>query len=375
MKREIYTSEGGSKYIGTLPLGCQLCMRGQKMVLFMGGKCARPKRCSWYCPISDNRKGFEQIYADEIKIKSFEGAIEEAKLINALGASFTGGDPLGTDENIERTLSYLRKIKLKFSNQFHTHLYTTGNNFTLELGEKLSKAGLDEIRFHPSEKNFYKIELAMDLGMQVGAEVPVIPNPEYEEYILNLIDYLNNIGANFINLNEFEMNEPNANNLIERGYKLDENTIASVKGSSKLAEKILNKIPERYTISVHYCPISLKDGPQLRNRYIRRAKSIKKPFEEVSEDGTLIFLRVKGEVKNLKGFNIELLNESGVPSEMMELQIDTEPPYLDLPWFLSEENEFIEALKEYDLKAGIIEALPFRGENFEICEYSPLNID
>ncbi|MHA1727257.1 MAG: radical SAM protein [Promethearchaeota archaeon] len=375
MKHKIKISEGGSKYIGTLPLGCLMCIRGQKLVLFMGGSCARPKRCSWYCPISAERKNSEQIYADEIRIKDPSGAINEANLIRALGCSFTGGDPLSNPNKIEQTLFFLKKLKHKFSDEFHAHLYTSGRNFTQEIAKKLSNAGLNEIRFHPAEKDFHRIQYAMDLGMEVGGEVPVIPTSESKEYILNLIDYLDSIGADFINLNEFEINEPNSSMLKERGFKLRGGSIGSVIGSAELADEILGEFPERYMISVHYCPISLKDGPQLRNRYKRRAESVSKPFEEITEDGTLIFLHVKGGLKELKAFYNELLNESGVPDTMMELQIDTIPLYLDLPWFLSEEKAFKDALDEYNLSAGITEILPFRGEYCEICEHTPIITD
>jgi pyruvate formate-lyase activating enzyme-like uncharacterized protein len=378
MTREIFKSEGGSKYVGNLPFGCQLCMRGQKLVLFLGGVCSRPNRCAWYCPISNERKKGNLVYADEICVENPKDVFQEANLIKAMGCSFTGGDPLATEDHIELVIFYLEELKRKYSDTFHTHLYTNGSNFTPELAEKLAHAGLDEIRFHPAEEDFYKIEYAMDLGMQIGAEVPVIPTKENENYILNLIDYMDSIGADFVNLNEFEINEPNAKALIDRGFKIKENTIASVQGSEELAMKILTTLPDRYSISIHYCPISLKDGPQMRRRYKRRAESIRKPFEEVTEDGTLIFLRTQGTNRELQAFYNELLKESGVPSNMMELQInkkDESKSCLDLPAFLSEEPLFTEAIQEYNLKAGIVEALPFRGKYFEICEYTPIGID
>ena len=37
------------------------------------------------------------------------------------------------------------------------------------------------------------------------------------------------------------------------------------------------------------------------------------------------------------------------------------------------EEGFKEAILEYNLQAGIIEALPFRGDLFEICEYTPVD--
>ncbi|MFX1268591.1 MAG: hypothetical protein ACFFAK_11585, partial [Promethearchaeota archaeon] len=53
-----------------IPKGCRLCLIGAKTVLFINGLCQNPKHCYWYCPISDERKGKDFTYANEIKIKS-----------------------------------------------------------------------------------------------------------------------------------------------------------------------------------------------------------------------------------------------------------------------------------------------------------------
>lgn len=372
MVKKIEKSEGGSYYIGYLPLGCQLCMRGQKMVLFIGGKCQKPARCRWYCPISDIKRDSDFLYADEIKIANPDDVLEEVKLVKGHGASITGGDPLGTEDQIELTLFYLEELKNAFSNNFHIHLYTNGKSMTPELASRLVKAGLDEIRFHPAEEDFHKIEYAMDLGIDVGAEVPLIPTPENEEYIWNLIDYLDNIGANFINLNEFEINEPNNKTLGEKGFKLVPGTIASVKGSLELGMKILKEFPDRYSISAHVCPISLKDGPQMRNRYKRRAESIQKPYEEITEDGTLIYLKLEGKKENLQDLFNHLLIKRKIPKKMMELHLLEKSTYLNLPVFLTEEPDFADYLERFNLTGGIVEILPFRGEYSEVCEYTPI---
>jgi len=189
------------------------------------------------------------------------------------------------------------------------------------------------------------------------------------------MDYLNLIGADFINLNEFEINEPNHKELLRRNFKLVEGDIAAVEGSHELAEKIINNIPKGYTLAVHYCPIGSKDGTQLRNRYKRRAESVKRPFEEITEDGTLLYLHVEGKKSDLNNLYKELRFKNKIPEYMMELQLDIKEQYLDLPWFLSEGHEFNYVIERNNLKAGIMEILPFRGKYFEMCEYTPLNSD
>ena len=80
-----------SKKIGTLAKGCQLCVKGSKLVLFVTGLC--PRSCD-YCPISDIKHKKDVVYADEWPTNQINDIIKEAELIKAEGAGITGGDPL-----------------------------------------------------------------------------------------------------------------------------------------------------------------------------------------------------------------------------------------------------------------------------------------
>ena len=51
-----------------IPKGCNYCLKGQKAVLFLNGICQKPNHCSYYCPISEERRGINITYADEIEI-------------------------------------------------------------------------------------------------------------------------------------------------------------------------------------------------------------------------------------------------------------------------------------------------------------------
>ena len=58
---------------GSLTKGCKLCVKGQKMVLFVTGLCSRG--CE-FCPLSKMRKSIDKIYANERKISN-ENAYDE----------------------------------------------------------------------------------------------------------------------------------------------------------------------------------------------------------------------------------------------------------------------------------------------------------
>ena len=267
--------------LGTLPKGCQLCVKGAKLVLFITGLC--PRSCC-YCPISDKKYKKDVIYADEWPITNIHQIVKEAKLIDAKGAGFTGGDPLC---KLWRTLFCLRTLKKTFGKRFHIHLYTSLDLVNEKNLKQLYKAGLDEIRFHPDLENnklWNKIKMAKKFNWKVGVEIPVIPKKEEETK--KLIDFLSKIKIDFLNLNELEIADNKVNKLLELDYKTKNNLSYAVKGSEELALKLLKYCKGKIK-NIHYCTATLKDKVQLANRIKRRAKNIAKPFDIINKDGTL----------------------------------------------------------------------------------------
>lgn len=132
-------------FFSYLPKGCSFCKHGSKMVLFITGICYQ--NC-FYCPLSEDKKNKDDIFANQYKISSDEEIISIAKEMNANGTGITGGEPL---IKINRVLKYINLLKMKFGKYHHIHLYTSipASFNTLYL---LSKVGLDEIRFHPPYK-------------------------------------------------------------------------------------------------------------------------------------------------------------------------------------------------------------------------------
>ncbi len=353
-----------------IPKGCQQCLKGTKAVLFLNGICQNPKHCWWYCPISEKRKGKKDTYINEIQISSKEQILHELKAINAKGMSITGGDPL-YEPNLKKTLEYIKFIKENKGKKFHIHLYTNGLNFSEEIAVKLARAGLDEIRFNPPKENWNVIKYALDKGMSVGAEVPVIPEKEYVENLEELIFYLDEIGAEFINLNEFEYCSPNSQSLKERGFKLKEGTIASVERSNETAITLIKKIAPKVKIKIHFCTIIAKDYWQLRERYLRRAKTIKLPYEEINEDGLLIFAQIEGDKIKIKEFKNILLNQLKVPRKFLSYDGLT----IKLPLSFAIEEDLVKLIDQNNLKGYIVEITPFREEQYQqITEKTPIKV-
>jgi len=296
------------------------------MVLFITGKC---NTGCFYCPVSLEKKNRDVVYANELKISKDEQILEEAETMDATGTGITGGDPF---LNIERTVNAIRLLKGHFGKEHHIHLYTS----TLDPDKVrlASDAGLDEIRFHPPlmmwndlSKTALK-EIAAMKDIDVGIEVPALPG--HEDDLDAMITYAFSIGIKFINLNELEFSESNWDMMRSQKYEILGETSSAVQGSKELAMKMIKKHPE---IPIHFCASSFKDGVQLRNRFIRRAKHVAKEYDVVTDDGTIL----KGIVyaDNLDDVISILKGKYDVPDELFF--IDVEKNRLEVAsWVLEE---------------------------------------
>ncbi len=254
------------------------------MVLFISGIC--DAKC-FYCPLSTKRKMKDVLYADEMPISGIRDAILEANMISATGTGITGGDPM---KYYSRTVEYITGLKQEFGDKHHIHLYTISGS--KEGIEAVAKAGLDEIRFHPPEEIWHmmdrsifrdRVKWARDAGLSVGIEVPALP--DMEKQTENLIEFSRKYDLDYINLNELEFAETNAESLIGRGYEIKNDVESGARGSRDMAFRMVKRYPD---YAVHYCSASFKDGIQMRNRLKRRAKNTARSIDVVTADGTII---------------------------------------------------------------------------------------
>lgn len=337
----------GSVY-SFLPRGCRICRRGAGLVLFVTGECGRA--CS-YCPLSEERRGRNAVFADEQPVHGIEEILEEARSIGALGTGITGGEPL---LKLDYVLECIAALKREFGEKHHIHLYT-GLLPGREVLLRLKRAGLDEIRFHPPESDWsvatgLKEALleAKALGLDAGVEIPALaPAP-------GVVEAVRSADA-FLNVNELEFTETNFAALSARGF-LPQDLGAGAVGSEEIAkEHFLQPC-----LKVHYCPSRFKDAVQLRERLKRRAARVARPFDCPTEDGTIIHGTIQGNLDQA----LRVLQGLEVPEEMYSLgeeQIEIAAPILE---------EISKELKSIDCIISVIERFPL--EDGLVVERIPL---
>ena len=347
--KQIKETKVSSFLIGELPEGCKQCIRGEKLVIFITGLCTFPEMCSFYCPISEERKGKNISYANDRPIRNFDDVLLEAKNMDAKGAGITGGDPLIV---INRTLDYISKLKKHFGTEFHIHLYvSTSPHLTIENLKKLKNAGLDEIRFHVKEDQWYLMIEAKKIGLIVGAEIPAMDLDQLKK----LGTFLNDNRLDFLNINEFEFSETNAEALKKKGYKLLEGSLVGVDGSEEIGKEFLKWALKNISINVHFCTVRLKDGFQFKNRMIRTAKNIQESHEIVTEEGLILTGIIQWKNKDEKLKILALVDEYfEIPEDL--IKINDKEYRIEIHWELLEES--FQLFKDNGLECGTIQILP-----------------
>lgn len=323
MGRKIRRTRANSLLLGTMPGGCRLCIRGAKLVLFVTGLCDRG---CYYCPLSEKRRNRDVVYANERPVRRWRDIVREALEMGALGTGLTGGSP---SLKFWRTVGFIRRLKREFGPGHHIHLYCCEDLSTPRL-EALRRAGLDEIRFHTWSVE--PVERALKIGLDAGVELPAIPGSENR--LIEFLEKLDSVGCHFMNLNELEFSETNAAGLLRRGFRLKSDLSMAVRGSEDTARRVLEWASDHVDASLHYCPSSLKDAVQLRNRLLRKAKRIAKPHEEVTEEGLLYKGVVFGIPKaRLSSLRRRLIRHYGLPPA--SVFVNGEKERIELHWKLA----------------------------------------
>jgi hypothetical protein len=322
--------------------GCLICRQGAGLVLFVTGKC---ERSCFYCPLSEERRGRDQVFADEMPVQEIADILEEASAIDALGTGITGGEPL---LKLDYVLECIRALKQARGKSHHIHLYT-GLLPGRDVLEKLAQAGLDEIRFHPPLAQWSHpvglkeaLQQAKSLGLIAGVEIPSLrPAPA-------IMDAVRETDA-FLNVNELEFSETNYADLAKAGYLPEDLGCAAIGSEEVAREHFLED-----DIKAHFCPSRFKDAVQLRERLLRRANKTARPFDYVSEEGTIIHGIIEGDLQAA----LQILEDMEVPKDMyscLEWRIDIAASILeDLTHELKGALCVLSIIEKYPFEDGMV---------------------
>jgi pyruvate formate-lyase activating enzyme-like uncharacterized protein len=126
-----------------------------------------------------------------------------------------------------------------------------------------------------------------------------------------------------------------------------------VQGSETVAREIvLNSIA-----NTRYCSSRFKDAVQLRERLKRTASNVARPFDEITDDGTI----VRGEIAGNADDALKLIEEMEIPAEMYLREGDV----IAIAWWVLDEirdelpGTDKAIVERYPLKDGlVVERIP-----------------
>jgi hypothetical protein len=144
--------------------------------------------------------------------------VEFIKTFGIKGVGFSGGGPLLVKE---RLLSHIKAIRMEFGHSIYVWMYTNGDLADHEALMKLGDAGLNEIRFNlsPREYDLSPVITARKYIPTVTVEMPAIP--EDIELVKSLLAEMQSVGIDFLNLHQLSLESQNWRELLERHYHID----------------------------------------------------------------------------------------------------------------------------------------------------------
>jgi len=134
------------------------------------------------------------------------------------------------------------------------------------------------------------------------------------------------------------MSDGNYRRMQEEGFELQEGHMSAVEGSKD--DSIVSEMASHE--KVYFCTSVFKDAAQHRNRLKRMAKNIRREFDEVTDDGTLVYGKAFADADRFEAL--------GVPEEFYTVKSD----HVEVAWWLLEEM-----VEDGDLDRGeIVEQYP-----------------
>jgi pyruvate formate-lyase activating enzyme-like uncharacterized protein len=281
---------------GDLSPGCLICGQGDWLCLYTKSKCTA--RC-FFCPQDGKRKEEPHLYYDmRIKFDTPQVTIDYLDRFKMRGISFSGGEPFVA---LGEILKHIKRIKKRFGKDMYIWIYTNGDLVNKDKLMRLKEAGLNEIRFNISSRNYdlRPAELAVNIIDTVTVEIPAIP--EDYEIVKKCLVKMQDIGVKHLNLHGLQASPFNYNNFLKRGYTFLHLPNYPIFESELCAlELIKYAVDNKITLPINYCSNTYKFNFQGRGNRMKLVHFVKENFEEVTDLGYIRRLSAEGRQADIK---------------------------------------------------------------------------
>lgn len=282
---------------GELSPGCMNCGGGTWSCIFINCLCTA--NC-FYCP--QDRKNKKDMLPNEsgLTFDNPDDYVDYLEKFKFKGASFSGGEPL---LKYEKVLTYTRKIRERFGEEFYIWLYTNGDLVNKEKLKALKEAGLNEIRFDIAARNYDLKAVKMAIGVidTVTVEIPAIP--EDYEMLKKSLPRMKAIGVAHLNLHQLFANQYCYKQYIDRRYTFLHQPNIPVLESEMTALRIIKyAVDKNIGLPINYCCSIYKHRFQQKGYRKRFGSFIKEQYEVSTESEFIRRLAIEDKpvkIKNL----------------------------------------------------------------------------
>jgi pyruvate formate-lyase activating enzyme-like uncharacterized protein len=302
-------AEGSKPYTLSLSPGCQICQNGDWDCNLINRMCTRD---CYFCKRHHSVRTDLDSESEGYTFTTPSAHVDFIKTFKIKGVGFSGGEPLLVKE---RLLSHIKAIRMEFGRSIYLWIYTNGDLVDRETLTELRDAGLDEIRFNLSAREYdlTPIAIAREYIPTVAVEIPAIP--EDIELVKSLLVEMQSVGIDFLNLHQLSFKSQNWRELLRRPYHIDCSTGMGIHESEIGALMLLlYACEQQLQLPINYCSCVYKSRFQKRGQRIQRARAVFKNFQEITNAGFIRSLRVSDSPAKIGDLIRRMTNEACQPS-------------------------------------------------------------
>jgi uncharacterized protein len=263
---------------GELSPGCMNCGQGTWSCIFINCLCTA--KC-FYCPQSRKNRKERPPNESGLVFENAEDYVDYLEKFKFKGASFSGGEPF---LQYEKVLTYTRKIRERLGKGIYIWLYTNGDLVNKEKLKALKEAGLNEIRFDISARNYdlKAVKKAVGIIDTVTVEIPAIPE-DYER-LKKCLPRMKAAGVAHLNLHQLFANQNCYKPFNDRRYTfLHQPNIPVLESEVTAMRMIKYAVDKNIGLPINYCCSIYKHRFQ-QKAYRKRFQSfIKERYESSTE--------------------------------------------------------------------------------------------
>jgi pyruvate formate-lyase activating enzyme-like uncharacterized protein len=309
-----YAFKQSKIYCGVLSPGCLTCGQGAWSCMYINCLCTA--NC-FFCPQDRKMKKESLPSAEGITFDEPNSYVDYLEKFGFRGVGFSGGETMLV---FEKLLLYIIRIRQKFGKKFYLWVYTNGDLVNAEKLKRLKRAGLDEIRFNISARNYdlRPVELATKFINTVTVEIPAIP--EDYEVLKKCIFKMQEIGVNHLNIHQLTTKKYNYRNFINRNYTFLHlaSGIPILESEITALRLIRYAVDNNIRLSINYCSDVYKNRFQGRGHRKRAASLSREDYEEETDSGYIRHLSVKDSLTNIKSI-VKVLRENKCREKLWSL--------------------------------------------------------